>query len=155
MEDNKIYQKESLWMNVRHLGLILSNLAIFCAIATFVIPLSSILGFFGIAIGFLILFAISAFLTFITLGTIWTTGTIQGMWRWLQKASENQMAFAEFIIKLMPFFAIAGTLLCFASSIILQFIKQDKRKGRIITGYILGALCAILCIICFAGVFNS
>ena len=153
MENNEIYKKEAVWLNCRHFGIIISNLAIFCAVMTFLIPLSTILGFLSIGVGYMILFALSVFLTLVTVGTIWTTGVIQKMWNWVQSAGENQMMFSEFIIKFLPYFAIAGALLGFASAIVLQFIKQDKRTGRIVAGYILGSLCLIICILAFAGVF--
>ena len=153
MENNEIYKKEAVWLNCRHFGIIISNLAIFCAVMTILIPISTILGFLTVGAGYLILFALTVFLTLLTVGTIWATGAIQKMWNWVQSAGENQMMFSEFIIKFLPYFAIAGALLGFASAIVLQFIKQDKRTGRIITGYIFGTLCLIICILSFAGVF--
>ena len=38
-------------------------------------------------------------------------------------------------------------------TIILQFIRHDKRTGRIVVGYILGAICAFICILSISGVF--
>ena len=151
MEEEKIYKSEAVWMNLRHLGIILSNLAIFFSCVTIFIPLSNILAFFGIAMAFMLLFAFTIVSTIVTAGMVWFTDIIPTMWSWLQDSNDKVMLITK-LFELMPFTALLGALLCFSSSILLQFIKQDKRKGRIVAGYILGAICLIVCILAFAGV---
>ena len=152
LKDKKYNGSEMLWLNIRHLGIILSNLAIFFAVLTFAIPAGTILAFLGTGMAFLVLFAFTIFSTLLTVGMVWYTGTIQKMWNWLSNASEK-LELINNIAKLTPYIAILGAVLCFSSAIILQFVKRDKRTGRIVTGYILGTLCLIVCIIAFAGVF--
>ena len=153
MENNELLKKESLWMNFRHLGIILSNLAIFFSCVTILIPVGNVLAFMGIAVGVLLMFAFTVISTILTVGIIWTTGVIPKMWSWLQNSNDKVMLISN-LLKFVPFTAMLGAVFCFASSIILQFIKQDKRTGRIIAGYILGVVCLFICIIAFAGVIK-
>lgn len=152
LKNSRAFKNEAIWLNLRHLGIILSNLSIFVSILVFLIPISTILAFLSTAVLFMMFFGFTVVSTVLTIGFVWTTGIIQEMWTWISEASEK-LEFFNNLLKAVPYVAIVGVALCFASAIILQFIKQDRRLGRIIAGYILGVICVVVCILCFAGVF--
>lgn len=146
--------KQMLSLNLYHLSMILSNLAMFASILTFVLALSGFVTVIAMAVMVMILFVFLMFATICTLGIIYMISDIGKMWTWFDKISSGGMAITNFVYKILPYVSISAFAFCLASVLALTLLNKEKKVGRIVTSSIFAVLTLIIAIFSLAGVLK-
>lgn len=146
--------KQLLALNLNHLSIVISNIALFASISTLVLAISGLITFFAMAVMIMLLFAFLIFATVFTLGIIYMISGVGKMWSWFEKIGNQGVAITNFIYKILPFVSAWAFASCVLAILALALINKEKKVGRIIATSIFAVLTLIISIFSFAGVLK-
>lgn len=152
-KDNTV-AKQMLSLNLFHLSIILSNIAMFASILTIALAFGGFVTIIATGLTVVLLFCLLFFLTVVTAGVIYLVSDIGKMWGWFEKISDSGLAITQFIYKILPFVSSIAFVTCIASLLALSLLNKEKKIGRIVTSGIFAVLTLVIAIFSFAGVFK-